>query len=554
MEQGAPLMGAGERVVIVAPAAAGKILIREDTIMNNLQGCAGCGRAQFTCAGVRRQWSGLCWGQTLTKRYYCFVVALSALFSVSLIAAVFLLFTNSFNDAILSSMALRNNSLAYSMWRRPTVTPTMRVHLFNYTNWEAVRDGREDKLHVQEVGPYAYSQHVERVNTKFDGEQLTYQESNRFRFLPHKSAGSPFDHVNVPNLPLLAAISRAVHYPLLMQMGLASSLNLVNHKEAFLQLPVERFLWGYEDSIYDTAKTFLSINGQLKYKNFGLLVAKNGTSSDVFTINTGAADKDKMNILERFNGVTSLDMWGTAECNSIYSTDGSIFPPSILDRNQSLYVFYANLCRRFPFHYTEDVEIADGIKLLRYSLPDNVFDDKEHNPANQCYCELDSGACPPRGVINVTACTQGFPAFASFPHFHLGDPALRSQLSGLRPDARPNYLDVHPTLGIALRGKSSLQLNVQVKKGAVFGALRYLPQDIILPVAWIEMSVEDLPESLQSLVYHGTYSTAAARLGLSVFAVLALVLSAACLALLVAGRRRKPCAVVKVPVDTKPES
>lgn len=60
-----------EKVVIIAPSHGGKILIREDTILANLQGCAGCGRTQFACSGVKKQWSALCWGKQSDKKYYC---------------------------------------------------------------------------------------------------------------------------------------------------------------------------------------------------------------------------------------------------------------------------------------------------------------------------------------------------------------------------------------------------------------------------------------------------------------------------------------------------
>jgi hypothetical protein len=59
-----------EKVVIINPRGNGKILIREDTILANIQGCAGCGRTRFTCSGVKNQWSVLCWGRQSDKKYY----------------------------------------------------------------------------------------------------------------------------------------------------------------------------------------------------------------------------------------------------------------------------------------------------------------------------------------------------------------------------------------------------------------------------------------------------------------------------------------------------
>ncbi|KAI5640441.1 CD36 family domain-containing protein [Phthorimaea operculella] len=146
-----------EKVVIIAPSnGVGKILIREDTVLANLHGCT-CGRAQFTCGGGQKQWSALCWGAQSDRKYYCLLTLLSATFVLSLIGTVFFCFTSTINDVILSNMVIRNNSLAYSIWRRPNVQPLMKVHIFNYTNWEAVRDGYEDKLKVEDVGPYVYS-------------------------------------------------------------------------------------------------------------------------------------------------------------------------------------------------------------------------------------------------------------------------------------------------------------------------------------------------------------------------------------------------------------
>lgn len=58
-------------------------------------------------------------------------------------------------------------------------------------------------------------------------------------------------------------------------------------------------------------------------------------------------------------------------------------------------------------------------------------------------------------------------------------------------------------------------------------------------------SVEELPESLRSLVYHGTFSTAAAQLGLTMISILSLIVSSICLFVMFLSRRRKPCCTIK---------
>ncbi|KAM3955354.1 lysosome membrane protein 2 isoform 2-T2 [Aphomia sociella] len=521
----------------------GKTLIREDTILANIPGCALCGTVNFTCSEVKSQWSVLCWGRPSDKKYYYLLVLLSTTFVLSLMGTIFFSLTNAINDAVLSNMVIRNNTLSYTLWKQPNVLPIMKVYLFNYTNWQDVKDGVQEKLHVEEVGP----QQLERVNTEFDGDRLSFQEKNYFRYIPEKSVGAHFDKVIVPNLPLLGLVAKSKSMDLnsLQQMTLQSLLNFAKNHDAFLELPVYRFLWGYDDTIIDTAKIFLKWKGEMKFDKFGLLSSKNDTLTERLTINTGEINKDKMNIIEKVEGSDHLPYWDSPDCNSLDATDGTIFPISLLNKKSTLHVFYPNLCRRLPFKFEKEVEV-DDIPLFRYKLPPNVFDEPADNPDNQCFCHVDTATCPPKGVINVTACTMGAPALVSFPHFYLGDPKLREDVTGLHPDPvlHDSYFDVHQTLGLTLYGKSSLQINIQVMKTPMFSALGFLKQGIILPIAWIDMSVAELPESLRTLIYHGTYSTAAIQLVIRVACILSLVISGLCLFSLIFGRRPKPCASI----------
>ncbi|XP_059056564.1 lysosome membrane protein 2-like [Achroia grisella] len=548
-----PLMTTKENQENVIVSPHGKTLIREDTILANIPGCALCGTVNFTCSAVKNQWSVLCWGRPSDKKYYFLLVLLASTLVLSLMGTIFFSLNNTINDAVLSNMVIRNNTLSYSLWRQPSVQPLMKVYLFNYTNWKDVKEGREKKLHVEEVGPYVYSQQIERVNVKFNDDKLSYQEKNYFRYLPEQSVGANFDKVFVPNLPLLGLVAKTKSMELntFQQLTLESLLvSFAKNHEAFIELPVHRFLWGYDDTIIDTVKIFMRWRGEMKFNKFGLLATKNDTLSERLTINTGEWSKDKMNVLEGVEGEDHLPYWDSPYCNSIEATDGTIFPPVMLDKKSTLHVFYPNLCRRLPYIFDKDVEVGD-IPLLRYKMPTNVFDDPSGNPDNQCYCQLDTGICPPKGVIDVSACTMGAPALVSFPHFHLGDPLLRENVSGLRPDPalHESHFDIHQTLGLTLYGKSSLQINVEVKNTPPFTSVGFLQKGTILPVAWLEMSVTELPESIRTLIYHGTYSTAAIQLVIRVICILSLIISALCLFTLIFGRRPKPC----VSIHHKPE-
>lgn len=192
---------------------------------------------------------------------------------------------------------------------------------------------------------------------------------------------------------------------------------------------------------------------------------RNGTSRDVMTIYSGEDDIRKLALMDNFNGSPKLNFWATDECNRVDGTDGSQFPPQYMDKKHSLEVFIKSFCRKFPLVYDSEVNIYDGIPAWRYKAPLNVFSNPSINPANQCYCHMESGTCPPSGVFNVTRCFDA-PIFSSFPHFFTGEESLFRNIEGLKPDENKHrtYADVHPRLAFPIDGASRFQINVQVHK------------------------------------------------------------------------------------------
>lgn len=150
------------------------------------------------------------------------------------------------------------------------------------------------------------------------------------------------------------------------------------------------------------------------------------------------------------------------------------------------------MCRRLPMVFEKEVRLLnDKIPAYRYVVPFKVFDRPEIEPENQCYCNMDSGDCPPQGVFNSTPCAMGAPAFISFPHFYRGDPKLAEDIDGLKQNGNAEdyqtYVDVHPEMGFGMRGKLRLQMNIQVKTSTGITQLNSFQDGMMLPVAWIEM-------------------------------------------------------------------
>lgn len=196
---------------------------------------------------------------------------------------------------------------------------------------------------------------------------------------------------------------------------------------------------------------------------FGMLVSRNGISTERVTIHSGVDDIAKLAVIDMFDGRRSLDIWATDECNRVDGSDGSQFPPHQMDKKHTLHVFAKAFCRRFPLHFEEEVNILDGIPAWRYKTPLNLFAHADHNAQNQCFCDQ-ADKCPPSGVFDVSKCFEA-PILLSYPHFFTGNASLFANLDGLNPseELHRSYADIHPRMAFPIGGASRIQINVQAQ-------------------------------------------------------------------------------------------
>lgn len=223
-----------------------------------------------------------------------------------------------------------------------------------------------------------------------------------------------------------------------------------------------------------------------------------------------------------------MNFWSTNECNRVDGTDGSQFPPYLMDKKQPLQVFIKAFCRKFPMVYDSEVNLFNGVPAWRYKAPRNVFDHPFKNAENGCYC---SGKCPPSGVFNATLCFDA-PIYSSFPHFLYGDDILFDKIDGLSPNENDHltYADVHPRLAFPMAGSSRFQINIQVQS-STFTSDKFT-NDMILPLIWMEVTSDEVPETLRAMIYHSTFSANAIQLSLRYGSLFGLLVS---IMLLVAG-------------------
>ncbi|XP_076387746.1 scavenger receptor class B member 1 [Megachile rotundata] len=448
----------------------------------------------------------------------------------SVSVATFVLFwgTNVFRDAILSNLELRNGSTTFRYWLRPPVDLTVSVYVFNYTNLKEFESGNASKLRVQEVGPFVYRERLRRVNVQLhENGTVSYQEKRSFRWV---SGSSETEKVTVPNVPLLAALAFVRDEKYVVQLLATTLLSSVRAKP-FVELTVGEYLWGYEDELLRLFKVISSsLKQPMPYEKFGILAMKNGVSADRITMHTGVADLESLGLIQRINGMESHRVWGDERCDRVYGTDGTMFPPHWIEQpNNTLYVYANDVCRQLPLVYDRR-GFSNGIPTLRYKLPSNVF----ASPSNKdsCFCPKESRdstarRCPPAGTLNVSACKFGSPMIVSFPHFYAGDESLFQKIDGLNPrrERYESYVELHPRLGIVVGAKMGFQLNLEVRTAIGVPFSGNLEDGSILPLVWIDSSVEDVPESMQQIFYRSHYLVNAIEAGFQWCSLVAVILS-----------------------------
>jgi hypothetical protein len=99
--------------------------------------------------------------------------------------------------------------------------------------------------------------------------------------------------------------------------------------------------------------------------------------------------------------------------------------------------------------------------------------------------------CKTDGILDVSKCKNGAPIVISGPHFFQGDPMLRMNISGLKPDKdkHETFLEIEPLTGLVFKAARRIQINIRVKNHADTPSVSTV-NDMIMPLLWIEESAQ----------------------------------------------------------------
>ncbi|ROT78711.1 putative scavenger receptor class B member 1 isoform X2 [Penaeus vannamei] len=395
------------------------------------------------------------------------------------------------HSVAVDQMVLKQGSQKYEAWVDTPVPVYYKVFVFNLTNPEQFMAGGRPR--VQERGPYVYLLKESKEEVKFHKNgSVTYRTRPLYFFQRDMSAGSEDDVIISVNIPFVNAADAVKDQGFLrMVIQIAKK---IHGFETLRKLTVGELLWGYKSRVIDWARTLQEL--PYPHQLFGLLVGFNDSMQEPYTMHTGKGDAAKMNQIIAWNGRERLDFWSGERCNEIRGTDANGFAPGV-SKQDTLYIFNGQLCRAIPLVYNDTV-IQSGIAAFRFVPPDDVFSYGKANPHNNCYCS--GGGCPPAGILDMKPCYWGASVGFSFPHFYKADPKLRHIVRGLRPDETKHRteFDIYPDLGVPLRVKLRMQMNVMLDRSQALERARHF--DVVLPIFWFEVGVDSLPGEVVGLL------------------------------------------------------
>jgi len=402
---------------------------------------------------------------------------------------------------------LSNTSEGFAQWQSsnfPGALPEfLYVYAFNITNPDEVLNG--DKPKLQQLGPYVYSWNWYLFDIDWFNETQFVEFFKREYYVYNQEETGPdlnvyTDMCYFPSLAyagLRAQLGnpgddlwwQALAVDIIQAVATSQTPGATN-MGPFIQTSVNEYVWGFDSELLAWVnKTFgqllpTKINTVAKVQNNDSCPTaareRHGYQKDVF--HTGYPDSQNLNQYYKYQGNTTLGIWGTDDANQVRGTDGLGFTIG-MKNYPTVEIFVDNILRHIRFVSNQTLDIK-GITTDVYFIDEDEFSNKH----SEYY--LNS----PSGVANITAVnivTQGaaVPVFVSQPHYFMADPYYLNQIEFLPPNnvtellKHNTFVFVEPVTGISISANKRLQVNLQIKP-----SLLMYPnlKEIFIPTIWFE--------------------------------------------------------------------
>ncbi|NP_001164651.1 protein peste-like [Bombyx mandarina] len=400
-----------------------------------------------------------------------------------------------FDSAFGSQLALIPDSRSFMRWLEPDVPIFFDIYMFNWTNPERFP---EEKPNFEEIGPYRYQEHRRHVNISWHPENGTIgYRTLRSWVWDESSVGSQDDIITTIDVITASAIYQARFSGFIEQKLVSLTLTSSQHTKVSVTARASEFLFeGYEDPLLNLAKLMpASVRGGAPaLDRFGWFFSRNNTDTDGYMeVTSGTRDGLPGQIL-RWNYQDHIPFYD-GECSKLSGSAGEYIPRNLTE-DSKLTMYVPDLCRTVNMEFVES-GVQNGLKYNKYEVNERSFDNSSTSPENTCFCK---GECAWGGVMNVSACRFGSPAFITLPHFLHGDPALLDQVTGMNPDPDKHsfYFAVEPKLGVPIDVAGRFQFNVYVEPSDHITLYENMPR-MLFPVFWVEQKAKIDPKIISEL-------------------------------------------------------
>lgn len=241
---------------------------------------------------------------------------------------------------------------------------------------------------------------------------------------------------------------------------------MLNHKGGSMYVTKKASEWifdGFQDELLDFLKES-NVSMKIPFDKFGWFVARNGSANydGRFNMFTGADDMNKLGILDLWDGKNVTEFY-SGMCSQVRGTSGELWPPA-MNPKVPITFFTTDFCRSVTLFY-DSPHVSRGIDGTKWIGTDHMFDNGQKYPDTACYCTGE--VCPDLmpGVMNVSDCRFGAPAFVSYPHFYLADESYLNDIDGMNPSQEKHEFSIalEPFTGIPLDIYARLQINIMLQ-------------------------------------------------------------------------------------------
>lgn len=441
------------------------------------------------------QYCGCCSRRTVT---IFFAISGSAFLILGLTLSVGRVFDKLIAENVDKEVALKDGTLGFKEWKKPSVPIYKQYFVFNLTNPEEVIEGAIPN--VTQIGPYSYREFRTNEVLYWNQDQsiVTYMPNRTYIFDEATSCAGCDDQMDsfvTVNIPLLTVALKLKNTDL---TNYTNCLGLVQFAadswgvKLFQRKRVREFLWGYTDDMLDTIVNVKSddcpSSAAKDVKPF-VQIQKNNTYFGISAVHTGQDHISKVQEFTMWRNESHLNCWSDRFANTINGTDGTQFAPRVTN-DETLYTFSPEICRSISFSYESSVEVKK-IKLYRFTVPPEVFKSGDIYPSNKGFC-VEPG-CLPSGLLNVSLCRpMNPPLVVSSPHFYQGNKSLLKTINGLHPtkSAHETFLDVEPLTGRVMRAAQRLQINVALESVNTLKQTTGKFKSVFLPVMFVSETGE----------------------------------------------------------------